>query len=394
MSGSSNDNSRFPRRMEQARGAPGNGPAILFFSGGTALRQLSRELIHYTHNSVHVITTFDSGGSSAELRRAFGMPAVGDLRNRLLALADRSTSGNAEVRRLAAHRFDPRGHPRELNAELERLGAGRDPLVADIPPPARDAISADLERFRQHMPADFDLRGASVGNLLITGAWLRHERRIEPALHDVAKLLQARGAVLPVLDANLDLAAELEDGTVLHGQRELTGKEASSITSPVKRIWLTGDRETLAPASPRISRDLARRITGADLVCYPMGSFYSSVVANLLPGGVCGAVAAAPCPKVYVPNLGRDPESLGMGLAGAVRQLLRYLEAGSDPAAGPDRLLNYVLIDTSRGAYEEPPGLDELDSLGIRIVDAPLVTAASAPLLDEKRLVERLVSLC
>ena len=98
MSGSFNDNCRLPNRIEEARRAPEKGPAILFFSGGTASRQLSRELIHYSHNSIHVITTFDSGGSSAELRRAFGMPAVGDLRNRLLALADRSPSGNAEVR--------------------------------------------------------------------------------------------------------------------------------------------------------------------------------------------------------------------------------------------------------------------------------------------------------
>ena len=125
-----------------------------------------------------------------------------------------------------------------------------------------------------------------------------------------------------------------------------------------------------------------------------MGSFYSSVVANLLPGGVCQAVAAAPCPKVYVPNLGDDPESLGMGLAGSVRCLLRYLEAGSAPGTGPERLLDCVLIDSSHGAYAQPLGLEELDSLGVRIVDAPLITPSSAPLLDEKRLAERLVSLC
>lgn len=394
MSGSFNENPRLANRIAEARRAPEQGPAILFFSGGTALRQLSRELIHYSHNSIHVITTFDSGGSSAELRRAFCMPAVGDLRNRLLALADRSPSGNAEVRRLAAHRFDLHAEQPALRSELERLGAGRDPLMADIPAPMRDEISAYFERFRQLMPADFNLRGASLGNLLITGAWLHFDRRIEPALQAVSRLLKARGTVLPVLDAHLDLAAELEDGTRLHNQRELTGKETRAITSPVKRVWLTGDTAALEPAATRISTELEERIARADLVCYPMGSFYSSVVANLLPGGVCRAVAAAPCPKVYVPNLGSDPESLGMGLAGAVQRLLRYLEAGLDPGSRPDRLLNYVLIDSSRGAYPEPLGLKELDSLGIRVVDAPLVTSSSAPLLDEKRLVELLISLC
>lgn len=355
---------------------------------------MSRELVNFSDNSVHVITTFDSGGSSAELRRAFGMPAVGDLRNRLLALADRSPLGSPEVWRLAAFRFERQAERGALESKLEDLSTGRDTLAANIPAPQREAICADLARFRQHMPADFDLRGASVGNLWITGTWLRFDRRIEPAVQSVSRLLKARGTVLPVLDADLDLAAELQDGTLLRGQRELTGKETTPIASAVKRIWLTGDRKTLAPAVTRISPDLARRISGADLICYPMGSFYSSVVANLLPGGVGAAVAAARCPKVYVPNLGRDPELAGLGLADSVRRLIRILEAGTDAGVPPLRLLNAVLIDSVRGAYPEPLGLEELGRLGIRVLDRPLVTASSAPLLDGNRLARELVSLC
>ena len=56
---------------------PDGGSRILFFSGGTALAPVAAELSRHTRNAVHVITTFDSGGSSAELRRAFDMPAVG-----------------------------------------------------------------------------------------------------------------------------------------------------------------------------------------------------------------------------------------------------------------------------------------------------------------------------
>ena len=67
---------------------PALGPRLVFFTGGTALRGLSRSLTRYTHNSVHLVTPFDSGGSSAALREAFALPAVGDIRNRLAALAD------------------------------------------------------------------------------------------------------------------------------------------------------------------------------------------------------------------------------------------------------------------------------------------------------------------
>ena len=68
-------------RVDRCLRLPEYGPKILFFSGGSAIRDLSSVLKNYTHNSVHLITPFDSGGSSAELRRAFDIVSVGDLRN-------------------------------------------------------------------------------------------------------------------------------------------------------------------------------------------------------------------------------------------------------------------------------------------------------------------------
>ncbi|MFW5836578.1 MAG: 2-phospho-L-lactate transferase CofD family protein, partial [Desulfovibrionaceae bacterium] len=94
-----------PMRLARYERIPELGPRILFFSGGTALRELSREIIRYTHNTIHLITPFDSGGSSAKLREAFHMPAVGDIRNRLMALADTSLTGNPAIFNFFAHRF-------------------------------------------------------------------------------------------------------------------------------------------------------------------------------------------------------------------------------------------------------------------------------------------------
>src|SRR3954466_10320020 len=97
----------FPDELRVSRSlrAPELGPRILFLSGGSALRPLCRVLKQYTHNSVHLITAFDSGGSSAKLRQSFAMPAIGDLRNRIVALADESVRGNPQIYRLFAHRL-------------------------------------------------------------------------------------------------------------------------------------------------------------------------------------------------------------------------------------------------------------------------------------------------
>ena len=116
----------FPDELRVSRSlrAPELGPRILFLSGGTALRQLCRVLKQYTHNSEHLITAFDSGGSSAQLRRAFAMPAIGDLRNRIVALADESVRGNPQIYRLFTHRLAHDAPAAELARELESLVSG------------------------------------------------------------------------------------------------------------------------------------------------------------------------------------------------------------------------------------------------------------------------------
>src|SRR6056297_3502215 len=113
-----------PVRLERYRHAPELGPRLLFFSGGSALRTFSRRLVDYTHNSFHLITPFDSGGSSAALRKAFRMPAVGDLRNRLMALADQTVRGNPEIYMLFAFRFPDDEEPTALRRRLDRMVRG------------------------------------------------------------------------------------------------------------------------------------------------------------------------------------------------------------------------------------------------------------------------------
>jgi hypothetical protein len=54
-------------------------------------------LCRFTHNSIHLISPFDSGGSSAVIREAFDMMAVGDIRNRLMSLADETVHGRQKL---------------------------------------------------------------------------------------------------------------------------------------------------------------------------------------------------------------------------------------------------------------------------------------------------------
>jgi CofD-related protein of GAK system len=382
-----------PIRLARYSRAPEIGPTILFFSGGSALRKTSRVLTEYTHNSIHLITPFDSGGSSAKLRDAFPMISVGDLRNRLMALADTHLLGHPEVYRLFDTRLPTDAPPDELRVRLAAMVEGADPLVAAVPPPLRTLIRNHLGYFVDHMPASFDLRGASVGNLILAGGYLNNNSDIDAVIFLFSKLVAVRGIVRPVVDSNLHLSAELADGTVVVGQHHITSREVP-LTAPIRELRLTSTID--APeqlAHVAIDERTAELIGEAELICFPVGSFWTSVMACLLPRGVGRAVARAECPKVYVPNCGTDPEELGLPPHDQVKVLLEQLRRDAGEDTPTQSLLHLVLVDSQRGEYAGGLDIAAIDALGVEVVDTPLVSEESAPLIEPRRLVELLLSL-
>ena len=381
-----------PVRVARAQRSPDLGPRILFFTGGTALKETSQALVGYTHNSVHLVTPFDSGGSSAVLRRYFDMPAVGDLRNRLMALADRTLHGYPEIFDLFAHRLPRTASAEQLQSELSALVGGGHPLITRISDPMRKIIRHHLQIFEKAIGPDFDLRGASVGNLILTAGYLENRRHIDPIVYIYSKLVQVRGEVRLLINSNLHLRAVLEGGGHLIGQHLLTGKETPPLTRPVSEMSLVDPAKGNAPVRPLIRDKIRKAIQGADLICYPMGSFYSSLVANLLPGGVGQAISQAPCPKVFIPNTFADPESVGLSLEGQVRTLLRHLRADDPGSIAISDALDFVLLDS----VVDYPGVKnpqrELATLGVQVIRTPLSTRNTG-IIDPHLLCQALISL-
>ncbi len=382
-----------PVKLTRFSRNPDLGPKILFFSGGTALRETSRLLIQYTHNSIHIITPFDSGGSSAVLRKAFHMPAVGDIRNRLMALADQSFRGNPEIYALFSHRLSKQAPQDILFDQLADMASGKHPLVAQIPDPMRKIIRNLLYWFIEKMPKNFDLQGASIGNLILTAGYLNSRRMLDPVIFLFSKLVEVRGVVRPAVNKNCHLAARLKNKQVIVGQHLITGKETPKLSSPIHQLFLTDDETARVPASVAIRDKMDQLITRADLICYPMGSFYSSLIANLLPRGMGNAVSRAACPKIFIPNTAPDPETIGWGLTDQIEILLHYLKKDNPSGIRNETVLNFVLIDRENGAYPEKINEKRIKRMGIRLIDYPLVTPKSSPLIDEHRLVEFLMSL-
>lgn len=357
-------------------------PGIVFFSGGTALAGLSGQLAKVNPECSYIITTFDSGGSTAQLRKVFDMPAVGDIRNRLISLADISAPEKADIVKLLNTRFPKYGDKDELTGELEHLAKGTHPLMTDLSDVVRKVISDLFDIFLKLTAGEFDPANACLGNILLASGFMAHKRVLAPPIAQFSRLVRARGIVRAASLDNGHLAVRLQNGEIIAGQHFFTGKEVPPIPSPIDGMWSCYGIDDPWPRSVHASSLAVMLIKEADLIVYPMGSFYSSILASLIPKGMGQAVSRNSCPKVFIPNLGYDPELLGHDVPLQIEKLLEVLRMDNPAEIKKEFVLNTVLIDSVNGNYQDGLNLDFLKTLEIKIIDCRLVSEKSDGLID------------
>ncbi|CAI7784322.1 unnamed protein product [Closterium sp. NIES-54] len=120
-------------------------PSLLVFSGGTAFNAVAEELHEWTTAVAHVLPVSDDGGSTAEIVRVIGGPAIGDIRSRCLRLSDGSSHEARAVRRLLGHRLPL--HPAQAKAEWLSIVEGEHELWGGVSDPYKEIIRAFLLHF-------------------------------------------------------------------------------------------------------------------------------------------------------------------------------------------------------------------------------------------------------
>ncbi len=254
------------------------GPNVVAIGGGTGLSTLLRGLKEHTSNLTAVVTVADDGGSSGALRTFLGIPAVGDIRNCIVALAD----AEPVMGPLLQYRF-PAG---------AGAGAGR---VADAPADA--------------------LAGHAMGNLLIAAMAAIEDGDFEEGVRQVNRVLAVRGRVLPVSPTPVVLHARVAGGGELVGQSQISRARS------IERVWIE-------PPDVEASDDALAAIAAADAIVLGPGSLFTSLLPALLVPAVAEAVAASPALRIYVCNVATQPgETSDLDLADHVDALVTHTGA-------------------------------------------------------------------
>lgn len=215
------------------------------FGGGTGLPSLLGGLKRNPWLSVNaVVTMFDSGGSSGQLRDELGVLPPGDILRCALALA----RNEGEARRVLLSRLP--------TIEHDRLG------------------------------------GHTGGNLLLS-MMQQYTGDFLAAVGGLRALLGCQGYVWPVSVEQAMLCAEYADGTIHCGEVEVDRGHA--LGHEVRDLWLEPDAHILP-----VVRDAIRQFDG---VTIGPGSFFTSLMPTLLVEGVREALGAVKGPIVLVANL-------------------------------------------------------------------------------------------
>jgi uncharacterized cofD-like protein len=233
------------------------------FGGGTGLPSLLGGLKNNPWLKLNaIVTMFDSGGSSGQLRDELGVLPPGDVLKCALALA----RNEAEARRV---------------------------LLSRVP------------------SIDPRLAGHTGGNLLLS-MMERYSGDFLAAVDGLRSLLGCSGNVWPVSVERASVCAEYSNGVKTRGEVEVDRGQSSG--QFVKRIWL----EPAAQIHPAV--DVA--IRKFDAVLIGPGSFYTSLMPIFLVEGVREALQHVKGPVILISNLLTEGSGMNGFTAGdAVRQI-------------------------------------------------------------------------
>ena len=163
-----------------------NKKRVVVLGGGTGQAVMLRGLKQIEDIELTaIVTVADDGGSTGRLRRSFHIPAMGDLRNVMIAMAEsESLLGN-----LMNYRFD-------------------------------DTIEGSNE-----------LSGHNLGNLILT-ALTQTSGSFMEAITQISNVLNVKGDILPSTSQIITLYAEMEDGTIVRGESNIP-----KVRNRIKRVF-------------------------------------------------------------------------------------------------------------------------------------------------------------
>lgn len=216
---------------------------VVVLGGGTGLSVLLTGLKRFPLDITAIVSVSDNGSSTGRLREEFNTPAVGDIRRVLISLSE------------------------------------TEPLAQQL--------------FNYRFKTSSDLNGHTVGNLILTAA-NEITGNLSDGIEALSKVFNLKGKVVPLTEDNVVLMGEMEDGSIVEGEHEITESDKK-----IKRVFYKED--------PVVTPEALSAIREADMIILSMGSIFTSIIPNLINREVVDAIDESKAVILYACNMVTQP---------------------------------------------------------------------------------------
>lgn len=243
---------------------------VVVFGGGKGQSAILRGLKQIEALELSaIVTVADDGGSTGRLREEFNVPAMGDIRNVMLSLAESET------------------------------------------------LLSKIMNYRFSTERKSSLDGHNLGNLIFT-ALADTSGDFMEAITLLSEVLNVKGTIIPSTTDMITLCARMEDGTVVRGESNIP-----QYRNHIECVFY--DEDVVA------TQDALDAIHEAEIILLGIGSLYTSILPNLIVPEINEAVRVSKAKKVYYCNAMSQPgETDGFSAEDHVNALLNHCDLTLD----------------------------------------------------------------
>lgn len=223
------------------------GPKIVVIGGGTGLNNVLEGLKNYTSNLTAVVSVTSYGEEKNKAQQNLKLQPIDNLKDGIIALANNSKEMNA----LMNYNF--------------KDGKLKDFTFGDIYMSAMQNIYGNFAK----------------------------------SIQKTREILSITGNVLPITLDEMNICAELQDGTVITQKSKIAQTVMDKVTK-INRVYLN-------PANCKAAPGVLEAIKEADAIIIGPGSIYTDVIPNLLVKNVAKTIRESKALKIYLSNIMTEP---------------------------------------------------------------------------------------
>lgn len=389
---------------------------LVVISGGTASNSLVNLFQSLSPNITYILPISDNGGSTSEILRVLGGPAIGDLRSRITRLIPDEGFKNLLSYRLSEDSDEAKLEWTSIVEGQHEVWNGLEIQCKEMVRSFLIHVHMELLKKSRNPSTNFKYEMASIGNLLLTGIRL-FVGSLDSAIELILRMtrISPNIKILPCLNTNYTyhISAKLHNGDIITGQSQISHpnepistilssstsihqiydpviihedipyqhpdlnvsqlhfskNENQPLKSPIDKIFYINPYGE--EIHPQANSRTIHNIHDSQTLIYSIGSLMTSTIPVIILKGIGMAIKNSSANKILLLNGDYDRETFGLTALDFIKTLcgaVKYSIDDDKVSLDYDEVVTHLIYMENS---EIPVDVEKISNLGIKCISVP-----------------------